>query len=186
MATLTASDDTSEGHAFLTGDPVISPDISTEKRFVYAPFLIENGVKAIANVLIIGGQHRRPFGILKVDSRSPRRFTENDTAFLRSYANLIAATVERMRISVVTLVFGGQAVFSVARERQRMWSSRPGKWLILSSIVDLSIVSGLALSGVLMTALPAVVLGGLGAAAVVFALVLDAVKVAVFQRLAIA
>ena len=98
VATLPASDDTSEGHALLTGEPMISPDIAEETRFEYAPFLIENGVRAIANVLIIGGAGKPPFGILQVDSRSPRRFTDNDTAFLRSYANLIAATVDRLRI----------------------------------------------------------------------------------------
>src|SRR6185503_3392173 len=38
-----------------------------------------------------------PFGILQVDSREPRQFTSDDTVFLRSYANLLAAAVDRMR-----------------------------------------------------------------------------------------
>jgi GAF domain-containing protein len=77
---------------------MISPDIATETWFKYPAFLIENGVRAVANVLIIGGQGRPPFGILQVDSRTPREFTENDTAFLRSYANLLAAAVDRLRV----------------------------------------------------------------------------------------
>jgi len=52
----------------------------------------------VANVPIIGGQGKSPFGILQIDSRKPREFTETDTAFLRSYANLLAATVDRLRI----------------------------------------------------------------------------------------
>ena len=54
--TMKATDDTSEGHALRTGEPMISPDIATETRFKYPPFLIDNGVRAVANVIIIGGQ----------------------------------------------------------------------------------------------------------------------------------
>jgi len=98
VATIKATDDTSEGLALKTGEPMISPDIATETRFTYPPFLTENGVRAVANVVIIGGKGKPPFGILQVDSRKPRQFTENDTAFLRSYANLLAATVDRLRV----------------------------------------------------------------------------------------
>ena len=58
IATITAEDNTSEAHALRTGEPMISPDIATETRFVYPAFLTENGVKAVANVVIIGGQGR--------------------------------------------------------------------------------------------------------------------------------
>jgi PAS domain S-box-containing protein len=95
--TVKASDDTSEGHALKTGRPMISPDIAEETRFTYPPFLTENGVKAVANVPIIGTEGKSPFGILQIDSREPRRFTDADTAFLRTYANLIAAAVDRLR-----------------------------------------------------------------------------------------
>jgi len=98
IATISVTTDSSEGHALRTGAPMISSDIATETRFKYAPFLIENGVRAVANVPIIGGRGKSPFGILQVDSRQPREFTETDTAFLRSYANLLAATVDRLRI----------------------------------------------------------------------------------------
>ncbi len=98
VATITAEHDTSEGHALRTGEPMISPDIATETRFRYSPFLIDNGVRAVANVLIIGGHGRPPFGILQIDSRTPRQFTESDTLFLRSYANLLAAAVDRLHL----------------------------------------------------------------------------------------
>ncbi|MEJ0072218.1 MAG: GAF domain-containing protein [Pseudomonadota bacterium] len=95
-ATLTATEDSSEGHALRTGEPMISPDIAAETRFKYPSFLIENGVRAVANVLIIGSQGEPPFGILQVDSRTPRPFTDSDIAFLRSYANLLAGAVDRL------------------------------------------------------------------------------------------
>lgn len=98
VATIEAGEDTSEGYALKTGEPMVSPDIARETRFRYASFLVENGAKAVANVIIIGGKGRPPFGILQVDSRQPRQFTDNDVAFLRSYANLLAATVDRLRV----------------------------------------------------------------------------------------
>lgn len=97
-ATIKATDDTSEGYALKTGKPMVSNNIDTETRFRYPAFLIENGAKAVANVIIIGGKDRPPYGILQVDSREPREFTESDTAFLSGYANLLAATVDRFRV----------------------------------------------------------------------------------------
>jgi len=97
-AQVEVADDTSEGYALKTDAPVISPDIATEKRFRYPSFLTENGVKAVANVVIIGGKGRPPFGILQIDSCEPRNFTEGDTNFLTGYANLIAAAVDRLRV----------------------------------------------------------------------------------------
>ncbi len=95
--TLKATSDSSEGHALKTGEPMISPDIEHETRFKYPAFLTENGVKAVANVVIIGGLDQQPFGILQIDSREPRQFNDDDTNFLRGYANLLAAAVSRLR-----------------------------------------------------------------------------------------
>ncbi|MEI9930113.1 MAG: hypothetical protein WDM89_06065 [Rhizomicrobium sp.] len=86
-------------------------------------------------------------------------------------------------MAVVTLVFSGQAVFYVSRERQHIWSSRPGRWLIVSSVIDLSIFSVLSSNGILMATLPLAIVAGLFAAATTFAFVLDAVKLTLFRRL---
>jgi PAS domain S-box-containing protein len=98
VVTLRIADNTSEGLVLKTGEPMTSRDIATETRFAYPPFLIDNGVKALANVIIIGGQGRPPFGILQIDSRECRQFTADDSAFLRGYANLLAAAVDRLRV----------------------------------------------------------------------------------------
>jgi H+-transporting ATPase len=71
------------------------------------------------------------------------------------------------------------------RERRHLWSSRPSIWVIVSSIADLLIASTLAVAGIAMTALPAWVVGGTLAAAGVFAILLDLVKVPAFRRLGI-
>jgi len=109
IATIQAEEDTSEGYALKTGKPMTSPDIEKETRFRYPPFLIENGAKAVANVIIIGAKDQPPFGILQVDSREPREFTDADTTFLSGYANLIAAAVARLH-----------AVEAVRQEEERL------------------------------------------------------------------
>jgi H+-transporting ATPase len=86
-------------------------------------------------------------------------------------------------LTVATLVFGGQAVFYVARERRHLWSSRPGRWLILSSVIDVLIISVLALNGLLMAPLAPAILVGVFLAACMFALVLDTVKSMLFRNL---
>ena len=112
--TLKATADTSEGVALRAGEPMISPDIDQETRFRYPAFLTDNGVRTVVNVPIIGGKDRPPFGILQVDSRTPRQFTDTDISFLRSYANLLAAAIDRLRI--VQKVRNGEALLRFAME----------------------------------------------------------------------
>jgi H+-transporting ATPase len=102
----------------------------------------------------------------------------------RFLLNLDTGTLQTL--TVVTLVFSGQAVFYVARERQHLWSSRPGKWLITSSAVDLTFISVLAVNGILMHPLAIAVVAGLLVAAVIFSLLLDLVKITLFHHFRIA
>lgn len=95
-ATVKAGRGSSEGYALRTGEPVSSDDIDQETRFKYADFIKDNGVKALVNV-VIGGGNKSPFGILQVDSRTPRQFGNRETSFLRGYANLLSAAVDRLR-----------------------------------------------------------------------------------------
>jgi two-component sensor histidine kinase len=87
-----------ESHALEEGVPIICEDTLADRRFVLPAFLVEHGVRAFANVLILGADSRPPFGVLEVDSRFARSFIPSDIAFLRSYANLLAAAVERLRV----------------------------------------------------------------------------------------
>jgi H+-transporting ATPase len=107
--------------------------------------------------------------------------------------SVLAFGVYRMKFDIgalqtltfVVIVFGNQATTYTNRERRHLWSSRPSSWLIVSSIADLLIASTLAVSGIAMKPLPALMVIGTFAAAVVFAFLLDWVKVPVFRRLAI-
>ncbi len=86
-------------------------------------------------------------------------------------------------LTLVTLVFSGQAIFYVVRERRRIWSSRPSTIMVLASIADVLIIPTLAVSGVLMAPLPGAVIVGVFLAAIAPALTLDFVKAAIFKRL---
>jgi H+-transporting ATPase len=67
-----------------------------------------------------------------------------------------------------------------------MWGLRPTIWLVLCSIGDILIITVLASRGIAMAPLPLSTLACEFAAAIVFGLILDGVKIPVFARLGIA
>ena len=96
----------------------------------------------------------------------------------------MAFDIDQLRtLAAVTLVFSGQAVLYVVREREHLWRSRPSDWLIASSVIDVTIIASLASFGIVMTALPVQAVFGVLLAAAGFAFILDFVKVGLFARL---
>ncbi|MGA8298593.1 MAG: HAD-IC family P-type ATPase [Terriglobales bacterium] len=89
-------------------------------------------------------------------------------------------------LAAITLVFGGEATLYTIRERQHLWSSRPGTWLIVSTIGDIVIISALAMRGIAMRPLPIAVVASTLVASLFFAFLLDLIKVPVFRRFQIA
>lgn len=87
----------SDGYALMTAKNVVSPDRATEDRFDYPAFMKEHGVQAFIDIIIPGPEADAPYGLLEVDSRVPRAFSEEDVAFLQNYANVIGAAVTRIR-----------------------------------------------------------------------------------------
>jgi H+-transporting ATPase len=89
---------------------------------------------------------------------------------------------ELQTLTLVTLVFNGQAVFYVVRERRRLWASCPSTIVLLCSAADLLIIPTLAVNGLLMAPIPLSIIAGVFVAAVGLALALDLVKIALFAR----
>jgi H+-transporting ATPase len=89
-------------------------------------------------------------------------------------------------LTFVVIVFGNQATTYNNRERGPLWASRPSLWLAASSVVDIGIASTLAVGGIAMTRLPAWLVAATLAAAVLFALLLDLIKVPLFAHLGFA
>ena len=98
----------------------------------------------------------------------------------------------------VALVFGSQATIYAIRERwairerrairqhRRMWGSRPSLWPVASSVTDMLVAAILAIDGIAVTPLPAVLVAETLGAAVAFAIVIPVPKGPVFARLGIA
>jgi H+-transporting ATPase len=89
-------------------------------------------------------------------------------------------------LAFVALVFSSQATIYAIRGRRHLWGARPSLWLAASSIIDVLIAAVLAVGGIAMTPLPALVVIGALAAAMVLAFVLGAVKKPVFAHFEIA
>jgi H+-transporting ATPase len=92
---------------------------------------------------------------------------------------------ELQTLSIVALIFSGQAILYTVRERRHLWSSRPSTWLMAASVADLLVIGTLATRGILMRPLPVALVGVLLALTLVFCLLLDLIKVRVFRRLQI-
>ena len=94
-ATIEAGAASPAGYALLTGKPVVSQDLQTDPRFTCPEVLRQHGIRSAVNV-IIGGRER-PVGVLEVDSRRRRRFSQDDVNFLQGFANLLAAAIDRLQ-----------------------------------------------------------------------------------------
>jgi H+-transporting ATPase len=95
--------------------------------------------------------------------------------------------IETLRtLAMIALVFGSEATLYSIRERQRLWSSRPSLWVVVSTVCDILIISTLVTRGIAMSPLSMLVVGGTLLAAAIFAFVVDFVKVPMFKRLGIA
>lgn len=88
-------------------------------------------------------------------------------------------------LAFLVLVFTNQAATYLNRDRKRLGSCPPSKWLITSSVLDLSIGSTLAICGIAMAPLSILLVAQLLVAAAVSAFVFDFVKVPVYSRLKI-
>jgi H+-transporting ATPase len=86
-------------------------------------------------------------------------------------------------LTFATLILSAQAGVYLLRERGHFWQSRPGRYLVGSSVLGLGVTALLALGGILMPAIsPSILLGVVGVGAAYF-FCLDWVKVRLFARL---
>jgi len=77
------------------GRPVIVDDVATDQRFAGAPGpLLRGNLSAIAVIVPDEGS---PFGVLAAASPDRQRFSEGDSDFLQSVANVLAAAIMRRR-----------------------------------------------------------------------------------------
>ncbi len=83
----------------------------------------------------------------------------------------------------LTLVFTGQGMVYLVRERRHFWNSAPSRWMVLSSIADLAVVVTLSARGILMAPLGAEVIAVVMLASAAYLIALDFAKVRILGRL---
>lgn len=79
------------------------------------------------------------------------------------------------------LVFVAMSNVYLIRERRFFWRSRPGRWMIAASLINLVGVSLLAINGILMAALSPILIPALLLLTVGFMLLLDILKIWLFK-----
>jgi len=89
---VSSADETStQGRAFVTGEPVILENVGKNNSYTLPPFYEEHSIASTADVLI---QSRKgSWGVLEVDSTTVREFDQHDIVFLTGFANIIAEAV---------------------------------------------------------------------------------------------
>ncbi|HEX9076345.1 MAG TPA: GAF domain-containing protein, partial [Anaerolineae bacterium] len=80
------------GYTLLSASPVVSRDLSVEKRYHPPQLLFEHDVVSTMTVVIAGSEH--PFGLLGAHTTRRRDFTEEDIHFFQAVANVLAAAVQ--------------------------------------------------------------------------------------------
>ena len=83
------------GYALLRNEPVLTDDLSTEKRFTVSQSFFDNRAESSISVVIPGKDH--PFGTICGATTTRRSFTREDADFIQALANILGQAVERQR-----------------------------------------------------------------------------------------
>ncbi len=81
----------------------------------------------------------------------------------------------------LTLVFTCQATLYLVRERKHAWTSMPGPWVLICSLLDIFIVGLMATFGLLMTSLPFLCIVTLLGAVILYFFLLDFLKIRIWR-----
>jgi two-component system sensor histidine kinase HydH len=82
-------------HSLIAREPVIIDDLHSDARFGGATLLRDQGMVSGMSVVILA--QGRPYGALGVFTARGRKFTQADSYFLQSTANVLALAIERKR-----------------------------------------------------------------------------------------
>ena len=94
-ASMSAEADSPAGCALLAHEPVIIDDLRSDARFGGASLLRDQGMVSGMSVVIPG--QGRPYGALGAFTAQGRKFTQDDSYFLQSVANVLSLAIERKR-----------------------------------------------------------------------------------------
>ncbi len=102
--------------------------------------------------------------------------------FLVGHTLMRLALPQLQTFIFIWLVVSGQLTVYLVREQHHFWSSRPSRWLLISSIADVVIISLLATQGWLMAAIPMYLIAALLLLGLIYLIGADFLKVRIFHR----
>jgi H+-transporting ATPase len=82
----------------------------------------------------------------------------------------------------ITLVFTGQGMVYLVRERGHLWHSAPSRWMVASSTIDVAVVCVMSREGILMSPLRGLLIGSVLLACALYLIALDFLKVPILHR----
>ena len=88
--------------------------------------------------------------------------------------------VQLQTLIFAMLVFTGLGNVYLVRERRHFWSSRPSRWLLLATALDIAFVSVMASQGILMAAISPGLIASMLLVAVAYLVMLDFLKIFIF------
>lgn len=115
-ATLGIDRGSQAGFTLASNAPVVVDDLRTEDRFTPPEMLREHQVVSGVSVVILSPGDEHPYGVFCVHTRARRTFTSNEISFLQAVANLVGATVARVRAEERRLAAERSAEKARARE----------------------------------------------------------------------
>ncbi|PHN02358.1 GAF domain-containing protein [Flavilitoribacter nigricans] len=86
------------GYAVESGTDVVSENVEKEKRFSLSALEKKYDISSMANILIPGKPGDEAWGVLEVDCSEPRKFTDDELAYLKSFAELLGTVIARIRL----------------------------------------------------------------------------------------
>ncbi len=96
---------------------------------------------------------------------------------------LLLSLPQLQTLVFITLVFTGQGMIYLVRERRHFWKSAPSGWMIFASLADFAIVYVMSAQGIWMAALPSSAIGMVVVASILYLIALDYFKVPILRRL---
>jgi two-component sensor histidine kinase len=87
-----ANETSPQGRAFVTGMPVIIPNLHESNNVKLPGFYDEHGIISTVDV-IIKGLDGPPYGVLEIDSPTQHTYDQHDVDFLTGFANVLAEAV---------------------------------------------------------------------------------------------
>jgi GAF domain-containing protein len=106
------------GRALQTRQPVVIDDLPNDPGFRYSPVLQEHGIVSALNVPVAADGV--VWGVLEVDSETPRHFSQSDVKFLTAMGNILGMAIQRKLLENRAEDIARKAVAEVEQQKTLM------------------------------------------------------------------